>query len=1081
MTPRDPMLEAFLSGAKRDVFHSVEHRHQIWREDPFDVECVHEHARSQFQRLLAQATTPPGLDAGRILLLLGEAGSGKTHLLRAFRNHVHVNGLGFVGYMQMTTSITSYSRYLMSNLVDSLDQPYYESLGTSTGLLRLSGAIAARCGDEESIRALVEDPSLDANGIVDRVERAADRLVAQPRYADLDLDLVRALLFLQRQDTGLKKRVVKYLRCQELSPRDAKLLGDLTARRDEEDAQHLVEQLGRLMWALDSRSMVLCVDQFEDAYQNEDAEGLFRRAVQSLCAVADQVPSSIVVIACIEDYYAKLKTRLTRSMIDRLEHDPPVVRLEGERSAQEIEAILQQRLDYLYETSNVKPGEGPATPLHPIPRDFVAEMSRLRIRDVLDECHRFRDACVTAGIIVAPERLVEPAPPHPPVEDRTARAAREKIQQDWNDCLAQFEDKTSDSDAELAKLVGWAIESCAEELGGRWRFDASARGSAVEIRISVPGEDGQHRLAEEIHLAVCNKGTQGGGLAKQLEGALKAAEHRLPVMLRSGEFAFGPRTLVAKKLAEVVKGGGRKAVIQESDRRRMAALRKFRKDHAERPQLPEWLFEEKHLSRLLPIIHILDLDHMDRFESAAVARADRMVSEERPSRLDTRAEPERDAPRTTKSGGGAAPIHERSVSGEGIIVGSTGELIPQDISLDVETLNSHAAFLGSTGSGKTTLALNVIEQLLLRGIPAILVDRKGDLCAYARDRVWETTPANPTLASRRDALADRVDVALFTPGHPEGRQLALSLVPRGLAGLKDLDRDQAAGYAAHALGDMLGYKHTSKDKALRTILAQAFRLFAAHGDSDRLDIESLIAFIHDEDPALVGALGRLDIKLFKDLVQDLEVLKLSSSELLSRDGEELDAELLLGLGAHARPGKTRLSIISTKFLGDSTKILFWISQLLLSLSRWVTRTPSPCLQAVVLFDEADLYLPALSRPATKAPMEDLLRRARSGGLGLLLATQSPGDLDYKCRDNLRSWFVGRVTQAVALEKMKPLLSEARVNVTARIPGQGVGEFHLLQDGRVTAFKAAPSMLRTEQVPEAEILALAARRREALAE
>ncbi|AUX35539.1 MULTISPECIES: hypothetical protein [Sorangium] len=98
-----------------------------------------------------------------------------------------------------------------------------------------------------------------------------------------------------------------------------------------------------------------------------------------------------------------------------------------------------------------------------------------------------------------------------------------------------------------------------------------------------------------------------------------------------------------------------------------------------------------------------------------------------------------------------------------------------------------------------------------------------------------------------------------------------------------------------------------------------------------------------------------------------------------------------------------------------------------------------------------------------------------GALGVLLATQSPGDLDYRCRDNLRSWFVGRVTQQTALDKMKPLLSDARVDVSARIPGQEAGEFHLLQDGRVTAFKRDVPLLHAEQVPESEILKLARRR------
>jgi hypothetical protein len=409
-----------------------------------------------------------------------------------------------------------------------------------------------------------------------------------------------------------------------------------------------------------------------------------------------------------------------------------------------------------------------------------------------------------------------------------------------------------------------------------------------------------------------------------------------------------------------------------------------------------------------------------------------------------------------------------------LVIGTTGELISQPVTLDLETLSAHAAFLGSTGSGKTTLALNVIEQLLLRGIPAILVDRKGDLCVYAREASWEKAPLDPAEAERWRALRERLDVALFTPGHPEGRQLAISLVPRGLSVLKDFDREQAAGYAAHALGDALGYKHTRKDKSLRAILVQAFQLLA-HVDPDKLDLDSLIELIANEDPALVVALGRLDTKLFKGLVQDLQTLKLSSTDVLSTSGEKLEADLLLGLGEHARPGRTRLSIISTRFLGDNARILFWVSQLLLSLTRWVARAPSPRLQAVVLFDEADVYLPAQAQPATKAPMENLLRRARSGGLGLLLATQSPGDLDYKCRDNIRSWFVGRVTQSVALDKMKPLLNDARVNFAARIPTQGVGEFHLLQDGRHTGFRSRAALLRAEQVPENEILKLAARR------
>jgi energy-coupling factor transporter ATP-binding protein EcfA2 len=1080
-------LNVFLSNTKRDVFSSVEHCPQIWRENPFDVDSVHREAREQFQRLLSQVTTPQRLDSGRILLLLGDSGSGKTHLVRSFRNYVHCSGLGFVGYMQMTTGTSSYSRYLLSNLIDSIDQPYYESLGTTSGLLRLSTAVAFRCGDPDTIKSLIENPDLDSDTVIELVERAADRFVAQPRHAELDLDLVRALLYLQRQDPALKKRVLKYLRCEGLSERDSKLLGGMVSRLADEDAQKLVEHLGRLIWAFDSRALVICVDQLEDMYQIGEAEAPFRRVMTALCAIADQVPSAIIVISCLQDYYSQLRPRLTRSTLDRIENDPSPVRLVSLRSVEEVEKIIQQRLGYLYETSGITPSL--EDPLYPIPYAFVQQLGRRRIRDVLEKCRQFRETCIEA------RRIVE-VPPNIPVdhgqdgndgqtdEAVKAKRAKEKLEQEWNDRLIQHTEEVSENDTDLAELFGWAIKTCAEELESGHLFSVHVSGSTIDVRVMVPTPSGKHQLGEEIFVALCNKNPQGNGLRAQIEKAAKqAGEKRIPAIVRSGEFPK-PNTAVAKTLAEIIKNNkGRKAVVEDSDWRKIAAFREFRRTHEQRPHFREWVKEENHLSGLLPLIHVLDLDRLN--VSGPESDTDTTVSTTAagPSELEKHGAPEptprrSEGPRTLRNGSAPplSPERPQSSGAASLVIGTTGELIAQQLTLEVEALSAHAAFLGSTGSGKTTLALNVIEQLLLRGIPAILIDRKGDLCAYADEAPWEQPLSDPALDERRRALRERLDIAVFTPGHPEGRQLAISLVPQGLSGLKDFDRDQAAGYAAQALGDMLGYKQTRKDKSLRAVLAQAFQLFAAHGNPDKLDLESLIAFIGDADPALVAALGRLDTKLFKDLVQDLETLKISATDLLAPAGEKLDADLLLGLGAHARPGRTRLSIISTKFLGNTPRILFWVSQLLLSLTRWVTRAPSPRLQAVILFDEADVYLPAQSQPATKAPMENLLRRARSGGLGLMLATQSPGDLDYKCRDNIRSWFVGRVTQAVALDKMKPLFSEARMNVSARIPSQQPGEFHLLQDGRVTGFQGYRSVFRAEQMSENEILTLASRRK-----
>ncbi|MDI1430198.1 ATP-binding protein [Polyangium sorediatum] len=619
MTEHDALLEVFLSSTRKDLFHSVEHRTQIWREDPFDVECVHEKAREQFQKLLAQATGPQGLDSGRILLLLGESGSGKTHLVRAFRNHVHVHGLGFVGYMQMTTAITSYSRYLVSNLIDSLDQAYYESTGTTSGLLRLSTAIATRCGDVDAIRALCEAPTLSMQEIVDLVERAADRLIAHPRYADLDLDLVRALLFLQRQDPALKKRVIKYLRCEALSERDRKYLGDISPRVGEEDAQRLVEQLGRLIAAFDNRSLVLCVDQFEDTgYVADDAEAQFRRVMTSLCAVADQVPSSIIVITCLGDYYRVVKPRLTRSTLDRLERDPPPVELFAPRSAEEVEKIIAHRLGHLYEVSGVKPRAGTVDPIYPFPRAIVQRLEGLRVRDVLDECQRFREACIDAGRLVEfagiPVPVVSPPPPDGGRIEKAEKIEKERLERDWNDFLVQYREDGPEVEAEIARLFAWAVGACAEELGGKYRFEVAVKGETIDIKVLVPKPNGVPRVVEELLVAVCNRNPHGNGLRTQALAARKQAGKRTLGLLRTVEFPKNRTTQIWKLLDEITRSGGRKGVLEESDLRKIAAFQWFRDEHRERPHFQAWVRDGRLLARIPAIDHLLALDNLQRFD-----------------------------------------------------------------------------------------------------------------------------------------------------------------------------------------------------------------------------------------------------------------------------------------------------------------------------------------------------------------------------------------------------------------------------------------------------------------------------------
>ncbi|MDQ3563664.1 MAG: DUF853 family protein [Pseudomonadota bacterium] len=601
----------------------------------------------------------------------------------------------------------------------------------------------------------------------------------------------------------------------------------------------------------------------------------------------------------------------------------------------------------------------------------------------------------------------------------------------------------------MTELLAGALE-CVRELPDGCTVTASANEKQVYAETKAHGEV-QCRLL----VTICNEKPQGGSLGRVVDAARERAQNqnRRCIIARSTVFPDNPRTQIAKKLGELIAEGGRRTVIEDSDWRAMQAMQTFATQHGADAQFAAWLRAEKPLTRLKPVSLILDLDTLTSVACAHLHRSPPVIVETLPP----------------KSAAPFAPAEPDKpvVRANGIGLGDTREIASTPVTINPSELTRHAAFLGGSGSGKTTLALHLIENLMLAGVPAVLIDRKGDLCSYASDVAWNQPLSSPELEARRAELRDTIDIALYTPGREDGRPLCLPVIPEGLAEMKPSERELAAKHTAGALAGMMGYKANGNDLAKTAVLQKALIVLAQIHPAMNLD--DLLRIVHDEDPSLINAVGYLDTKHFKKLVQDLETLRLGNADLVEVRGEKLSAESLF----HAPAGKTRLTIISTKFFYSPVKLLFWIAQFLQEMNRYAGRHPSDQLQAVLLFDEADLYLPATSKPSTKEPMENALKRFRSAGLGLLLATQSPGDFDYKAKDNIRNWFVGRVKEPTALAKMKPMLSEeARTDVASKLPGQGPGQFFVIRDGEVTSLQGTLSLISPKQLPDDEILALA---------
>jgi DNA helicase HerA-like ATPase len=1020
---------AYCSASSPEVFHAVAHGADVFEPDPLDVEKIHAEARASFSRLLQRASDA---NHGKMLLVKGVAGSGKTHLMRAFRNHVHGGELGFVAYLQMSTRVANYSRYVLANLIDSWDRPYYGNVIGDPAITCLSDSLVRdlpRDAGEHLRSDALGDSELDL-----LVNRSADRLLSVRKYGKLNVDLLRALLYLQRRDPPRRARVLKFLRCEPFSAYDRQLLGGVSGPEDEHAPARMLADLGQLVNATGNGALVLLVDQLEDIYHLDEAPNRFRVAMDALRHITDHVPTSIIVIACLDDFYTHLRSSLAKPMLDRLEHDPDPVTLTASRSRDEIEEIIEPRLQRLFEHHAVRIRDD--QPLFPFSNAELDALVNQRTRDVLEWCRAHHEASVRAGKIQAPSN--QPAAPSLGQTPDLLNLAQE-----WNDFWPSSSGTPQD-EPEMLQLIAWALDHVGDELPST-EIAARAQGNYVSTDAG----------AAKLVVGLCDRPPQGGALGKQVDALREQASssHALPVALRSSEYPRPGSSQVSQKLKGLLQDGGRRVVITDTEWRRLHALRGFMSQRPDTPEMKAWLQQDRPLLGVSAIREILDLDG----DSAPTASPPKVASpaERLPS------------PPTPV----ASPANDTEPSDASFVIGQTRALSPRPVSASAADFSTHAAFLGTTKSGKTTLALGILEQLLARQVPVLMIDRKGDLCRYGAADFWREPIADRELAARKAKLQQSLDVRVYTPGEPRGRGLDLPVIPSGMKELPAHERGIAAQSAASALGSMMGYGKSQADRTRLSILGKAIELIGQNSSAQRMGIPQLVSLLDDEDPDLVSAVGKLDPKHFRALVENLETLRLRHDHLLRNDSERLAPEELFGKAE--RSGRTRLSVISTKFIGDNSAVDFWVARLLGELTRWASRNPANALQGELFLDEADIYLPAQSKPATKEPLLDLLKRGRSAGLGVFLATQSPGDLDYRCRDNIRSWFVGRVAEKTAVDKMKPLLSESRIHFSSKLALAKTGEFFRLEEGEVLEFKAGLSLLATSQVPEDEILKLAA--------
>src|SRR5215216_851654 len=367
----------------------------------------------------------------------------------------------------------------------------------------------------------------------------------------------------------------------------------------------------------------------------------------------------------------------------------------------------------------------------------------------------------------------------------------------------------------------------------------------------------------------------------------------------------------------------------------------------------------------------------------------------------------------------------------------------ESVYYDAADLTTHAVVTGMTGSGKTGLCITLLEEAALAGIPAIIIDPKGDLTnlvlhfpdlAPQDFQPW----IDPEMARRAGKTLDQLAVdastswreglqqwgvtpdqilalknaaqyAIFTPGSDAGIPVSVlsSLTAPALVWKENREtlREKISSTVTALLG-LVGYQDIDPIRSREHILlANIFENAWSQGK----DVELTELILQTQAPPF-DKLGAFPVNTFFPAKDRMELAMVLNNILAApafetwREGQSLD----IGKMLFTEERHPRHSIFYLAHLSDAER-MFFVTLLLSAVESWMrTQSGATSLRALLYMDEIFGYLPPQRNPPSKQPMLRMLKSGRAFGLGLLLATQNPVDVDYKALSNAGTWFIGKL-------------------------------------------------------------------------
>ena len=368
--------------------------------------------------------------------------------------------------------------------------------------------------------------------------------------------------------------------------------------------------------------------------------------------------------------------------------------------------------------------------------------------------------------------------------------------------------------------------------------------------------------------------------------------------------------------------------------------------------------------------------------------------------------------------------------------------------LSPNILQRHLACFGSSGSGKTVACKVLIEELAMLGIPIIAFDPQGDIASLAIPESENFLKDKNLKTKKIKDYIEKVEVVIWTPAIDKGLPICINpLQFNEIDGMTNQEKTRLFSVISKNIVSLIGYKLTNDEGKIASAVLETLFLDTNSTNIKLESFKTLTRLLNNLPDSIAETINGIASKKFiQTLIKKLNLLNVGSRKLVFQNGTPSNINTLLGKDNSNL--KTRISVIYLNTLHTAAEKEFFIASIAQDLYRWMLKNPlskgQEGIQCSLFLDEIAPYIPPVKKPACKESLDLIFRQGRKYGVSCIVATQSPGDIDYKAIGQFSSFALGTLNTKQDIEKVKRRLESITPteidSIIKKLPALQPGEF-----------------------------------------